>query len=141
MTFCNNLRKGDQVLFKGVRKATVANNPRESSLWVALLFEGCKALRYEHIRHLRLVVDGVPEEVPPCDGDLPDESAKSPTVAETQRDPDCEIKGNYLITYRTSKNTAAVASIDAKGIVNAVTVFYLAYSETRIISIVCLTPV
>lgn len=67
LPFCNNLRKGDPVQYQG-RRGVVASQPRESSALTQVLFDGIKSPRYLPVLDLRLLIDGVPEDVPPCDG-------------------------------------------------------------------------
>lgn len=77
--FCNNLRDGDPVLdISSRRPAKVVGQPRESSVNVKVLFQGTNTPRYVSIRHLRLVVDGKPEDVAPHDGELPPDVAPVP---------------------------------------------------------------
>lgn len=72
LPFCNNLRKGDQVLcMLTKRRGIVANDPRENSRQSAVTFEGTNSFRYLFVKNLRLIVDGKPEDVPPCDGVAP----------------------------------------------------------------------
>lgn len=67
--YCNNLRDGDPVLdVESNRPAKVVGQPRDSSVNVKVLFQGTNTPRYVPITQLRLVVDGVAESVPPCDG-------------------------------------------------------------------------
>lgn len=67
--FCNNLRKGDEVEHAvSKRRGVVDSNPRETSAQVQIVYDGTHSCRYVPIMDLRLLVDGKPEEVPPCDG-------------------------------------------------------------------------
>lgn len=69
----NNLVKGDRVIHAAThRPGTVETQPRESSRMVAVLWQGTVAAQYTDVVKLRLIVNGKPEDVPPCDGTPPD---------------------------------------------------------------------
>lgn len=85
--FTNNLRKGDRVMdVRDRRLATVALQPRENSAKVGLTYQGNSdtSKTYQWIGHLRLIVDGKPEDVPPCEGTPPPED-DGPTLNEIAR--------------------------------------------------------
>lgn len=78
--FRNNLAKGDRVLdVRTKRLADVMAQPREDSVNVMVSYQGHSALTrtYVGVEHLRLVVDGKPEEVPPIDGEIPEHPSSS----------------------------------------------------------------
>lgn len=67
--FKNNLVKGDPVLEVPTgNRGVVFRKPRESSRHATVLLDNYKTPRRIHIKNLRLVVEGEPEDVPPIDG-------------------------------------------------------------------------
>lgn len=71
--FKNNLKKEDRVRdVASNRSGKVATNPRESSRYVAVIYDGNNSPTSVSIKNLRLMIDGRPEDTAPCDGD-PDE--------------------------------------------------------------------
>lgn len=82
MTFKNLLTQNDRVLHvPSKRQGKVTTTPRESSRRAAILFDGSGvSAKYIDVMDLRLLVNNVPEEVPPIEGTPPEEVAE-PTVA------------------------------------------------------------
>jgi hypothetical protein len=106
MPFCNNLRKGDTVDHRG-RRGVVFSQPRERSAKAHVLFEGIDTPRYLPVLELRLVVDGVPEDVPPCDGEPPKVDAPIPTPKKTVT-PASKMSDAELIALAALTNVEAV---------------------------------
>lgn len=70
--FRNNLEKGDRVQHADSgRVGTVEFTPLESSPKAAIKWQGTVSFQYTPIGKLRLIVDGLAEKVPPCDGEPP----------------------------------------------------------------------
>jgi hypothetical protein len=69
--FCNTLREGDPVRTTTGQDGTVAKTPRETSVFTLVRLGNARP-RYVHVDLLRFCVGGVPEEVPPYDGEVPD---------------------------------------------------------------------
>lgn len=163
----NNLRKGDTVEVSGDgRRGTVACQPRESSTRVMIKLDGLATPRYFPVLQTRLVVDGVPETVPPVSGEVPapaplpgverapvappsprttppEASPPFERLAQPIREPeDARIDGehlkHYIINYLNRRGEVHVEKIAAKGIVTAITLFYVKFDETAIISVVCI---
>ncbi len=75
MPFRNNCQQGDEVVDVVLnRKGVVAMTPRERSTKTAVRFGGNVTAVYVGVARLRLLVNGQPETVPPCDGELPPDS-------------------------------------------------------------------
>lgn len=72
IAFRNNLTKGDPVMHSETKRpGKVASQPRESSRGAMVLWQGATSPQHCDILKLRLVVDGKPEDVAPCDGEPP----------------------------------------------------------------------
>lgn len=75
--FRNNLKAGDRVLSAEKRRlGDVTVTPRESSRNVSVRWQGCQGAVYVDVLGLRLIVNGQPESVPPCDGEPSPEPAR-----------------------------------------------------------------
>lgn len=71
--YCNNLAKDDVIVHAETRRVgKVAHNPEETSRMVGIVWQGTKSVQYVDILLLRYVVNGRPEDVPPCDGTPPE---------------------------------------------------------------------
>lgn len=179
LPFSNNLRRGDRVReTKLNRDGTVVMQPRRSSIKAMVALDGLSGARQFHLQSLRLLVNGVPEDVPPFDGELPAGAAvKAPatvglsgarpaaagaeprdaeqremtllekvTKYEARSQPiqapavtlkDGEHLKSYVISYIDQKGVFHCERVSAKGIVTAITLFYIAHEETAIVSVVC----
>lgn len=155
--FCNNLRLGDPVLYtKNGRYGKVAATPRESSRRTKILLKDGARPYYLPVEHLRLLVDGTPEDVPPCNGlptflieKTPEEFTqpgrfeaqaqpiKEPPDLYSHAVPDGEHIKSYVVTWIDRAGKFHVEKIAAKGIVMAITLFYGQLKETAIVSVVC----
>jgi len=70
LPYCNNLKKGDHVLdVVSKTRGKVAADPRENATTASVSFG--ISIRRIPVADLRLIVDGVPEDVPPCNGTPP----------------------------------------------------------------------
>lgn len=86
MPYHNNLTRFDEVFHvPSGRRGNVVNQPRESATLVKVELAGGAKPRYFPIDDLRLIVRGVPEEVPPYDGEIP-RWEKAPPAAAAQPD-------------------------------------------------------
>lgn len=71
MSYRNNLQKGDRVVHAETKRPGDVKWAAESSVWAGVVWQGTKSPQQVHVSKLRLVVNGVPEDVPPIDGEIP----------------------------------------------------------------------
>jgi len=77
--FKNNLQKGDTVMHADTKRpGKVAFQPGERNPKACIVWQGTQSPQSTDIMKLRLCVNGVPEDVPPCDGVPPEEPVEAP---------------------------------------------------------------
>lgn len=84
--FRNNLQKGDRVQHaESGRIGTVEFTPLSNSPKAAIKWQGTVSFQYAPVAKLRMIVDGLAEKVPPCDGEPPvgDNVARTPAQGPT----------------------------------------------------------
>lgn len=69
--FRNNLAAGDAVQHAVTKRPGNVRWARETSIWAGVVWQGTTSPQQVHVSKLRLVVNGVAEEVPPVDGEIP----------------------------------------------------------------------
>lgn len=70
--FKNNLEARDRVQHADTgRVGSVEFTPVSTSPKVGIKWQGTVSVQYVHVSKLRLIVDGLAEKVPPCEGEPP----------------------------------------------------------------------
>jgi hypothetical protein len=135
------LRKNDRVQRKrDGRLGIVFATPRRGTFSVCVLWDnGCTNYRYvsrEELQH-------APPSAPPP----PVREAKPPSIyravnepeqhPEHPRPPESDQPKTYVITYLNQNGTFGVEKVPAKGMVHALSIFYIQTGHTAVISIIC----
>ena len=109
----NLLRLNDRVYDTATkRQGKVANNPRETSVTVAVQYDGNNSPTALHISRLRAMPDGkTPEDVAPHDGEIP--LRDTPVTFKTKA-PAPEINALDILRTSRQRNTDEMATLEKR---------------------------
>lgn len=152
MTDTTTLKKGDPVeLVDSQRRGVVSNKPHAHATFVRVRLDGMISARYYALAKIRRVVDGKAVVTPPQslsdDAEIREaQILKDVSGFEGRAEPvkplsEPQLRGehikHYLINYVDRAGKFHVERLAAKGIVMAITMFYVKFSETAVVSVIC----